>query len=79
MPLANHSLANEFPEMRDRIHEMKLSNTHFARLFNEYDQVEHSVHRIESGAESTSDDYLDSLKRKRVSLKDKLFAMLMAA
>jgi len=76
MPLENHSLINEFPEMRERIHQMKTSNNHFARLFAEYDTVEHAVHRIESGAESSSDADLETLKKQRLNLKDKLFSML---
>lgn len=79
MPLENHSLVNEFPEMRDRIHTMKTTDNHFARLFNEYDAVEHEVHRIESGAEATSDEYLETLKKKRLKLKDEMFGMLQKA
>ena len=76
MPLTNHSLLNEFPEYRDLIHTLKTSDNHFAKLFGEYDDVEHKVHRIESGAESTSDEYLESLKKERLRLKDSLFSML---
>jgi uncharacterized protein YdcH (DUF465 family) len=76
MPLENHSLVSEFPEMRDRIHQMKTSDNHFARLFAEYDAVEHNVHRIESGAEAASDVRLESLKKQRLHLKDQLFSLL---
>jgi uncharacterized protein YdcH (DUF465 family) len=76
MPLENHSLVKEFPEMRDRIHQLKMSDNHFARLFAEYDTVEHSVHRIESGAQAASDRYLEDLKKQRLALKDQLFVLL---
>ena len=79
MPLENHSLINEFPEMRERIHQLKTSDNHFARLFGEYDAVEHEVHRIESGAEAASDERLESLKRKRLKLKDDLYTLLKKA
>jgi uncharacterized protein YdcH (DUF465 family) len=79
MPLENHSLINEFPEMRERIHQMKTSDNHFARLFGEYDAVEHEVHRIESGAEAASDERLETLKKQRLSLKDELFGLLKKA
>ena len=72
MPLENHSLLNEFPELREQIHTLKTSDKHFARLFNEYDALAHDVHRIESGAEAASDDRLDELKKKRLQLKDEL-------
>ena len=76
MPLENHSLVHEFPEMRERIHQLKGSDKHFARLFAEYDTVEHDVHRIESGAESASDEYLEGLKKRRLAIKDALFGLL---
>jgi uncharacterized protein YdcH (DUF465 family) len=76
MPLQNHSLANEFPEMKDKIHQFKTSNSHFAKLFMEYDRVEHIVHRIESGAEAAADHRLEELKKQRLALKDQLFQIL---
>lgn len=79
MPLEHHSLVQEFPEMRDRIHEMKTKNNHFAHLFAEYDKIEHEVHRIESAGSTTSDEYLEGLKKKRLKLKDELFELLQKA
>lgn len=79
MPLENHSLANEFPELKERIHEMKMKDAHFAKLFGEYDQVEHEVHNIESGVKNVADDVLEALKKKRLHLKDQLFSMLKKA
>jgi uncharacterized protein YdcH (DUF465 family) len=79
MPLENHSLVNEFPEMRERIHALKTSDNHFARLFAEYDEAEHAVHRIESGAEASTDERLDTLKKQRLHLKDALVTLLKKA
>ena len=79
MPLENHSLVIEFPEYRDRIHELKGRDAHFLRLFNEYNTLEHDVHRIETGAEAASDTRLEELKKQRLALKDKLFSLLKAA
>jgi uncharacterized protein YdcH (DUF465 family) len=76
MPLENHSLVQEFPEMRERIHALKTSDNHFARLFAEYDAAEHEVHRIESGAEAADDARLETLKKQRLHLKDTLYSLL---
>lgn len=73
-----HDLLHEFPEHRERIRELKMCDGHFARLFDEYHQVEHEVHRIENGAETASDDYLEQRKKVRLSLKDALYRMLIA-
>jgi len=73
-----HDLVHEFPEHKDKIHQLKMENNHFARLFDEYRDVNKEVHRIEAGVENTSDDYLEQQKKKRLKLKDDLFAMLQA-
>ena len=74
-----HDLVHELPEHRDRIHELKMSNNHFARLFEEYHEVDHEIHRIETGIENTSDDYLEGRKKRRLYLKDELFRMIKQA
>lgn len=79
MPLENHSLTHEFPEMKHLISEMKQTDAHFARLFADYDSLEHAVHRIESGAEAASDERLEELKKQRLHIKDSLFAILKKA
>jgi hypothetical protein len=71
-----HDLVHELPEHRDTIHNLKMTNNHFARLFDEYHEVDHEVHRIETGAENTSDDYLDGRKKVRLHLKDELYRII---
>jgi uncharacterized protein YdcH (DUF465 family) len=73
-----HDLIHEFPEHRERIHDLKMADNHFARLFDEYHELEHQVRRIEEGVETTSDNYLEDLKKKRLKLKDLLYVMLTA-
>lgn len=73
-----HDLHHEFPEHHERIHELKIGNSHFAKLFEDYHQVEHEVRRIEEGVENTSDTYLEDLKKKRLSLKDALYHMIIS-
>ena len=76
MPVEKHDLLHEFPEHKDRIHELKLADNHFARLFDEYHKLDHEIHRIEAGAENTSDEYLEGLKYKRLHHKDELLAII---
>jgi uncharacterized protein len=77
--IENHSLALELPEFKETIHNLKLSDAHFAKLFDEYHVTDKEIHRIEQGAEVTTDEYVDSLKKQRLHLKDSLFAMLQSA
>ncbi len=71
-----HDLIHEFPEHRERIHDLKVGNNHFARLFEEYHDLDHEIHRIETGVENTSDDYLEERKKRRLYLKDELYRMI---
>ena len=41
MTLEKHDLVHELPEFRDQIHEMKMNNAHFAKLFEAYHEVDH--------------------------------------
>jgi uncharacterized protein len=73
-----HELAEEFPQHLDRMHELKLSDAHFARLFEEYHEVNRAVHRAETRVEVLSDDHEAELRRKRLRLKDEIARMLAA-
>jgi uncharacterized protein YdcH (DUF465 family) len=73
-----HDLIHELPEYRDRIHDLKVTNKHFANRFEKYHDIDHEVLRVEEGIENTSDEYLGELKKKRLALKDELFAMIRA-
>ena len=76
MSIEKHDLVHEFPELRERIHELKTQDDHFAKLFTEYNELDHEVRRIEEGVENTSDDYLETRKKMRLLLKDQLYGML---
>lgn len=78
MPIEHHDLQHDFPEFHDRIHALKTSNTHFAKLFDEYHEVDRAVRRIEQEIETPSDAYTEELKMRRVRLKDELYSMLRA-
>ena len=75
----HHSLAREFPEYKDQIHELKVNNPEFAQMFEKYEDIDKEIYRIEMQIENTSDEYLEGLKIKRVKLKDQLYAMLQQA
>jgi len=75
----HHDLVHELPEYRDKIHELKVNDQHFAKLFDEYHEVDHEVRRIEQEVETPSDEYTEELKKKRLNLKDQLFEMLKQA
>lgn len=74
-----HDLVHELPEHKDKIHELKIGNNHFRRLFDEYHTVNKEVHRIEQGVETPADEYTEKLKKQRLHLKDQLLKTILAA
>lgn len=74
-----HDLVHELPEYRDQIHNLKMHNNHFAKMFAEYHDLDHEIHRIETGIENTSDEYLENRKKQRLFLKDEMVKLLKAA
>ena len=74
--LKKHDLHHEFPQDFDRIHELKMNNRHFSRLFKEYHELDHEILRIEEGVENHADDYVETLKKKRLLHKDQLYKMI---
>ncbi|MEO0815792.1 MAG: YdcH family protein [Pseudomonadota bacterium] len=73
-----HELAEEFPDLVDKIHTLKTSDAHFARLSDEYHEVNRAIHRAETKVEPVSDSEEESLRKTRMVLKDKLYGMLKA-
>lgn len=72
----HHPLAADFPDFKDKIHALKTSDPHFARLEREYEDTDKAIVRLETGLEHSSDAELEQLKLKRVTLKDQLYAIL---
>ena len=76
---APHAIHEEFPNDAERIHALKISDAHFARLLQEYDQVNDQVFGAESRHTPMSDEAEVALRRKRASLKDEIAQMLATA
>lgn len=74
-----HELAQDFPAEADRLHKLKTEDTHFARLADEYHDLNRSIHRAEARVEPLSPEYEAELRRKRMALKDQIARMLREA
>lgn len=71
-----HELAEEFPEYVEKIQVLKGSDAHFARLADEYHEINRAVHRAETDIEPTDDFNMEAMRKKRLVLKDEIFGML---
>ncbi len=76
MPLTHHPLVKEFPEYKEQIHNLKMTNNHFSKLMKEYEEVDKHIFRIESDEEPTGDEYIRDLKKQRLNIKDELHSII---
>ena len=74
--MEKHNLLNEFPEFQEKIHQLKVEDTHFRKLFEEYHKLEHEVHKINAGEETVIDEHAHALKAKLLHLKDEIYFYL---
>lgn len=71
-----HQLADEFPAQVDKMHQLKLDNAHFSKLYEEYHEVNRAVHRAETNIEPTDDANENVMRQQRARLKDEIWAMI---
>lgn len=74
-----HELAAEFPEHAAALHRLKTENNHFARLADDYHEVNRAIHRAETNIEPVDDSTMETWRKQRMRLKDQIYAMLQAA
>ncbi len=74
--LLQHDLAHEFPDQVEKMHELKLNNAHFAKLFTQYDELNHQILALEGKGTPVADESMEDLKKQRVVLKDEIYKML---
>lgn len=68
-----------FKRDRDLLTRLKQDDARFARLADEYHEVNRQVHRIEAEVEAASDERTEQLKRQRLGLLDAITATVTRA
>lgn len=71
-----HELAEEFPDKIDLMHQLKLSDRHFAKLADEYHEINRAVHRAETNVEPIEELAEVDLRKQRALLKDQIWSIL---
>lgn len=71
-----HELAEEFPEFIEKISVLKQEDAHFARLFDQYHDINRAVHRAETNVEPTDDLHMTEMRKQRLFLKDEISQIL---
>ncbi|WP_394909689.1 YdcH family protein [uncultured Helicobacter sp.] len=66
-----------FHEYRDEVTQLKTHDAHFAKIFDEHNELDDRIRRIEDGDELLTDMELEVLKKKKLRLKDEAYAMIL--
>mgnify|MGYP005873465397 CR=1 FL=1 len=74
-----HELAEEFPDATETMHRLKQEDAHFAKLCDDYHNVNRTLHRAETKVEPVSEDAESQMRRNRMALKDEIARILSAA
>jgi uncharacterized protein len=75
----HHPLVREFPDHRQAIQWLKVSDEKFRKMFDEYHQADDAICRIEEEVDFATDQQIEELKMRRTWLKDRLYDQLRRA
>jgi uncharacterized protein YdcH (DUF465 family) len=68
-----------FPEFRDKITELKTTDHHFLRLFDQHNAMDQKIKNMEAGITPGTHEEIERLKKEKLAIKDQLYAILKAA
>lgn len=75
--MENHNLTHEFPELEEKINQLKLDDENFRKMYVNYEEVNALIQHYEEGGQNhTTDEHLTDLRKKRMHLKDDLYVFL---
>ena len=69
----HHPILREFPESRETVRQLKVTDDRFRRMFEEYHQLDDAICRIEEEIEFASDQEIEEMKMRRAWLKDQIY------
>lgn len=65
-----------FPEYRDQITQLRGSDRHFSRIFDEHNKLDHEVKQLEEKHSPAFQADIDALKKQKLVLKEEIYTML---
>lgn len=67
-----------FPEYREQIAYLRANDRHFARIFDEHNDLDHAIKQLETKRASALFAEIETLKKQKLRLKEELYTMLRA-
>ena len=74
-----HELQEEFPKHADLIRDLKAKDPHFAKLVDDYEEINQAIYKAEALIEPVDDLTEGRMRKQRVLLKDEIWGILSAA
>ena len=68
-----------FPEYRELISKLKQQDAHFARLFDEHNELDDKITGLVNNPVTSGLDEIEELKKEKLQLKDRLYEILQKA
>ncbi|MDO5769084.1 MAG: DUF465 domain-containing protein [Psychrobacter sp.] len=67
-----------FHEDRELISELKQSDAHFAKLFNEHNELDNEIDKLEKDVvkHASREEEIEIKKRQKLKLKDEIYRIL---
>lgn len=68
-----------FPEFRDKITQLKTTDHRFMRLFEQHNSLDQKIKNMEASITPASHDEIETMKKEKLAIKDKLYTILKSA
>lgn len=68
-----------FPEYRERISQLKGTDAHFTRLFDQHNALDQQIKNMEAHIVPGSAVEVENLKKEKLALKDQIYQILKKA
>ena len=72
----SHQLLQEFPEHAHKIADLRANSDAFHHLMDEYDWLDSHIRSLEEIHIPVSDFHIEEMKKRRLLLKDRLYALI---
>jgi len=64
-------------EYRDEIHDLKMQNAHFAKIFEKHNEIDQKTTDADEGRLHLSNLEIEALKKEKLLLKDQALKMIL--
>jgi len=68
-----------FPEYRDLITQLKTTDRHFLRLFDQHNELDQKAKHVESHISPAAREQVETLNKEKLALKDQIYVILKKA